>query len=116
MSAGKNSRSIFDGVELFLDRCVRIGEALIVVFLVFLIVGVICFESIWTLCAEAGHKQERLGQVLKTLNDNWKVGLIILIPLFFRGIRAFLERLEEFGNLKAPHKAKTSDPTKSEGE
>ena len=32
---------------------------------------------------------------MKMLNENWKVGLLILIPLFYRTIRMFLERVRK---------------------
>lgn len=115
MSPDEQTLSWLDKFELFLDRCVSYGEALIVVFLVVAIISTIFAEALWILWADAECRQERFAQVLKTLNENWKVGLVILIPLFFRAIRAFLERLEEIGGMKAPHKMKTSDPKKKEG-
>jgi hypothetical protein len=35
-------------------------------------------------------------------NENWKIGLLLLVPLFYRTVRAFLERVEEFMGMKAP--------------
>lgn len=116
MDSDKKSSSYFDKLELFLDRCVSCGEAFIVLCLLLAIISVIVFESAWVLWPSSEGHQARFNQVLKNLNDNWKVGLVILIPLFFRAIRAFLERLEEFGGIKAPHKVKTSDPRKKEEE
>jgi hypothetical protein len=37
------------------------------------------------------------------MNENWKVGLLILLPLFYRPIRTFLEELREaFGMKRTP--------------
>lgn len=116
MDSDKESRSWFDKLEVFLDRCVSCGEALIVLSLLVAIISVIVFEAGWVLWPSSEGHQARFNQVLKNLNDNWKVGLVILIPLFFRAIRAFLERLEEVGGMKAPHKVKSSDPRKKEAE
>jgi hypothetical protein len=51
-----------------------------------------------------GGRQQRLADSLKMLNENWKVGLLILVPLFFRTIRAFLERVEKAFGMEAPRK------------
>jgi hypothetical protein len=113
MASDEQSLSKFDKFEIFLDRCVSCGEAVIVLSLLLVIVSAIFFETVWILWPGSDH-QTRFNQVLKNLNDNWKVGLVVLIPLFFRAIRAFLERLEEVGGVKAPHKTKTSDPKKEQ--
>ncbi len=42
----------------------------------------------------------RLSDVAKSLIENWKAGLLLLIPLFYRSIRSFLERVEEFAGMK----------------
>ncbi len=48
----------------------------------------------------SGHWQERFGYLMKTVHDNWRAALVLLIPLFYRPIRTFLENLEEAGSLK----------------
>lgn len=55
--------------------------------------------GIWSQDQTAG---QRLEVIIAALNDNWKVGLLVLIPLFFRPIRMFLERVEEAWGMKAP--------------
>jgi len=118
MKLDEESLSGFDKFDLILDRCLRTCEALIVVLIVLLVAIVIGSEIYWIISADpASPRQGRFVEVLKTLNDNWKVGLVLLIPLFYRAIRAFLERVEEFGGMKAsPRKMKTSDPNKPERE
>jgi hypothetical protein len=114
MPSAEDSLSWFDKFELFLDRCVRCGEAVIVLLLMLIVVAGLLYQTWWILWTTADCRQVRFAQSLKTIDDNWKVGLIILIPLFYRALRAFLERVEEVGGVKAPFKKKTSDPTKGE--
>jgi CMP-N-acetylneuraminic acid synthetase len=47
-------------------------------------------------------RQMRMQNALTMLNGNWKIGLLLLIPLFYRTVRAFLQRAEEFAGIKAP--------------
>jgi hypothetical protein len=114
MNSSEESLSWFGQLELWLDRLVRCGEVLVVLLLTALLLGGIVYQTIWILWASSDCREVRFAQSLKTINDNWKVGLIILIPLFYRGIRAFLERVEEFAGMKAP--VKKSTPTGPQGE
>jgi hypothetical protein len=43
---------------------------------------------------------ERITYLMKTVHDNWRAALVLLIPLFYRPVRTFLENLEEAGSLK----------------
>ena len=68
-----------------------------------LAVGVCClfvYEIGWVIFAGA-DRQLRLNDTLKLLSDNWKAGVLLLVPLFYRTIRAFLERVEEVAGMKA---------------
>jgi hypothetical protein len=42
----------------------------------------------------------RLVEVLKQGHENWKVGLLLLIPLFYRPVRMFLLLVEEAWGVK----------------
>jgi hypothetical protein len=42
------------------------------------------------------------------MNENWKTGLLLLIPLFYRTVKKFVERLESVGPMK------TRTPTATE--
>jgi hypothetical protein len=46
----------------------------------------------------------RIAWVLTALNDNWKIVLILLVPLFYRTIRVFLEEVVEFAGMKRKQK------------
>jgi hypothetical protein len=60
-----------------------------------------CYVAYWVVFT-GGQWHTHLVMTIRELNDNWKAGIIILIVLFYRTIRAFLERVEEFWGMKAP--------------
>jgi hypothetical protein len=41
--------------------------------------------------------QTRAAEILEVLDANWRVLLIIVIPLFYRVVRKFIEELQELG-------------------
>ena len=43
-----------------------------------------------------------MAHALRALNENWKVSLLLLIPLFYRTVRTFLERVEKAWGIEAP--------------
>jgi hypothetical protein len=53
----------------------------------------------------------RLLAALKTINDNWKAGLLLTVPLLYRFVRRFLERVRRVGPLdgrpRTPREAET---------
>jgi hypothetical protein len=49
---------------------------------------------------------------LKSLSDSWKGLLLLLVPLLYRPVRTFLERVEEAWGMKARPSAKSGDPEK----
>jgi hypothetical protein len=48
----------------------------------------------------SGHGQERFTGLMKTIHENWRAALVLLIPLFYRPVRTFLENIEEAGSFK----------------
>ncbi len=56
-------------------------------------------------------RQSRLQAILTMLSENWKIGLVLLIPLFYRTIRGFLERAEKFAGITAPHAPVAQGPS-----
>ena len=59
----------------------------------------------------------RIGQIIRFLNENWKPILLLLVPLFYRPIRTFLEEIEEFRGArrtKIPEKAPLQAPKKED--
>ncbi len=53
-----------------------------------------------------GETREGVRDFLATVEANWKACLLFVVVMFYRPIRGFLERLEEFGGAKAPQKPK----------
>jgi hypothetical protein len=99
-------------LEPWLDRSLKCGEVAMVLLIALIVIAATCYQTFWIVAGDATERQYRLANSLKMLNENWKVGLILLIPLFYRTIRTFLERVEEFGGMKAPRSPKlTSEGT-----
>ena len=44
---------------------------------------------------------ENLSNTLDRINGHWQICLIILLPLFFRPTRNFLEKMRKFGGVEA---------------
>src|ERR1022692_2936526 len=99
-------------LEPSFDRWLKRFEFVIVAGTVAAVIVSLVFEGFWILFGipapvaytSAMNAQDRFQRVVTTLNANWKLVLILLIPLFYRTIRGFIERMEEgpFGT-KAPH-------------
>jgi hypothetical protein len=66
MPSAEDSLSWFDKLELFLDRCVRCGEAVIVLLLMLIVIGGLFYQTVWILWTTADCRQERFSQSLKT--------------------------------------------------
>jgi hypothetical protein len=95
--------SWFKKVEPWFDRFLNLAEVSIVLLIALIVLVTTSYQIIWIIAACDGPtRQIRLTNSMKMLNDNWKVGLLLIVPLFFRTIRAFLERVEEFWGMKAP--------------
>ena len=86
----------FSNWELLFDRCLKISEIVIVTTITAVLFLFVLREVLWIWRAcNATLRQQRIEGALKMLNENWKVGLLILIPLFYRTIRMFLERVRK---------------------
>ena len=80
----------------WLDWLLSIIERLIV-----LAIAVCVFYSGWVILGpNHAQLQAQLIQTARALNDNWKAVLLLLIPLFYRTIRMFLEQTEEAFGMK----------------
>jgi hypothetical protein len=103
------SSSWFGDLELCLDRSLNILEFLTVAGLAIVVITAAVYEACWVFwgCAESA-RQTRMQTALAVLNKNWKIGLLLLIPLFYRTVRAFLQRAEEFAGIKAPREPVTA--------
>ena len=83
-----------DTITDWLSWFLSVLESLIVFAITFL-VGYAVFSFMFGTSQEA-----RFIDLMKTVNENWKAALVLLIPLFYRPVRVFLENLEEAGSLK----------------
>ena len=81
---------------------------LLIVLGISILVGYTVFCFLWT---SHQAKAAQLTQLMEVLHANWKAALILLIPLLYRPMRAFLENLEEAGGWK---RRKTIPPTAKE--
>lgn len=61
---------------------------------------------------EANGRQARILALMKGINDNWKAALVLLVPLFYRTIRIFLEQAEEAMGVKRPLKGDAQPGTR----
>jgi hypothetical protein len=88
---------IKDSIPNFLNWLLGVLELLIVLAIALVIgYGVVCF--LW------GTNQDRFVKLIAVINDNWKAALVLLIPLFYRPIRIYLEQLDKgpFGMQRRP--------------
>jgi len=59
------------------------------------------YSAYWLVFGHDGSSQQaRLTQLMKLMNDDWKAALILLVLLFYRTIRIFLEQAEEAWGVK----------------
>jgi hypothetical protein len=94
--------STFTGWELGFDRCLKISEAVVVITITIVLVLLVGRQVHWVgIACSAADRQCRIEQSLKMVNDNWRVGLLILIPLFYRTTRMFLERVRKVWGVEA---------------
>ena len=56
-----------------------------------------------------------LVAILTTLSENWKGLLLLLIPLFYRTVRTFLEKVKKFAGMETEPEEKRTTP-QNEGE
>jgi hypothetical protein len=90
----ETSLKSFAGWETLFDRILKAVEIIVVLSVTGLLFFLIGREAhwVWTAC-DPKERQRRIEAALKMLHDDWKVGLLILVPLFYRTVRMFLERV-----------------------
>lgn len=71
-------------IEIITVAIIAIGVALL-----------IGYEIFWVAWPASTTPQYRIEAVLRALNENWKAGLLLLIPLFYRTVRTLLERIRK---------------------
>jgi hypothetical protein len=82
-----------------LNWLLSVFEPLIVLVIGFLIL----YSAYWLVFgSEQSARQTRIMLLIRGINDNWKAALILLVPLFYRTVRVFLEQAEEAFSVKRP--------------
>jgi hypothetical protein len=95
-----------------LDWVVGVVERLVVLAIAF-----VAFYVGWFALHGDKQKSDALVQMLKALSDNWKGLLLLLIPLFYRTVRTFLERAKKFLGIEAePADQEKRAPVPNQGE
>jgi hypothetical protein len=54
----------------------------------------------WLAFCDRQTRETRLLALARGLSDNWKIGLLLILVLFYRTIRTFLEQAEEAWGVK----------------
>lgn len=98
-----------DGIPC--SRLLGIMEVILVIFLTFCLIGLGIFLGVWVLSGLGREIHFRLVATLRELDMNWKLGLLLLIPLFFRPVFKFLWNLR-----KGPLGTESGDPLPASAE
>lgn len=78
------------------DSCFRYLEACTVIGIVVLAASACGYELFWIVTGGAWRDAHaRFADALTQVDAHWKIGLALLIPLFYRTIRQFMEEMEE---------------------
>jgi hypothetical protein len=99
-----------------LDWLVGVVERLVVLSIAFVTFYVGWFAFYGAKMVPKGAVKPPAVEFLTALSENWKGFLLLLIPLFYRTVRTFLERVEKFAGMETgPREKHTADST-SKGE
>jgi hypothetical protein len=89
-----------------LNWLVSVVEPLIVLAITFLA----SYSVYWLIFApDQGSQQSRILALVSTINADWKAGLVLLLILFYRTVRMFLEQAEEAFGVKRRRKLKVEE-------
>lgn len=83
------------------DGLFKLLEACTVFLIVLLAVAATIYEIIW-ICTGGtwSDAHTRFQDALTRFDNHWRLGLALLVPLFYRTIRTFLEQVKEFMGMK----------------
>lgn len=81
-----------------LDEILGIVEVLVAIVLDLLALSAIFVSVLWVFFGTTHPDiQARLAILMRTTNENWKLALILVIPLFYRTLRRTIERVARIG-------------------
>src|SRR5713226_6890348 len=67
----------------------------------------------WAVFQSSGSSQQvRFKELIEEINGNWKAGILLLVVLFYRTIRIFLEQAEEAFSVKRPLRGEPEEGSK----
>lgn len=94
--ASEKSRDWLARLEERSDTYLTVAELFVVLALAISLAILALFTLIWIVKTWSLQvQQDRLTTVLKTISDDWKAVLILLVPLFYRTIRKFIARIRK---------------------
>jgi len=83
-------------LDRILARIFRIIELVIVLIICVAIIGAILSFVL----SHSDPIDTKAGKIIEFINNNWKVLLIILVPLFYHPIRTFINEIDEYRGMK----------------
>jgi hypothetical protein len=100
----ETSESWFENVlEPCFEKALKTVEFVTVIGLAAVILMIAFYEAYWVMWGcTTSNRQTRIQNAVTAFSGNWKIGLLLLIPLFYRTIRTFLERAEKIAGIEAP--------------
>ena len=61
------------------------------------IIGLVFYGAFGIALYKGDPQNSKQGQVIAFLNNNWRALLLLTVPLFYRTVRAYVERLDPLG-------------------
>src|SRR5579862_4306304 len=87
--------------EFWAEGFLKLLEAFTVVLIVLLAFAATIYEIIWIRTGGSwSDTHARFRDALTQVDSHWRLGLALLVPLFYRTIRTFLEQVKEFMGMK----------------
>jgi hypothetical protein len=87
----------FSRLPMWLDWLLSVVEPLVVL----AITAVIFYIGYWVIFGPPQSPQQtQFRELIKEVDENWKAGLLLLLLLFYRTVRVFLEQAEEAFGVK----------------
>lgn len=92
------------------DGFIHLLEFLIISSLSIAILSIIFYYLFWIFFGIGDEISDRMSDILQQINDNWKIFIIIIIPIFLRPIRILLEQPEKMKGILHPPQIESSAP------
>ena len=91
-----------------IDRVLSYVENVFAVLITLTLGFILCHEFYWLLAGDGGwwgdfnvaQRHKRLTILVTNLDEHWRAGLLLFVPLFYRTIRSLLSKLTRWGNVE----------------